>query len=283
VNLRFEIEHICSLFGIFLDPDKGQHFLLSKRILRKEVNVANVTKNDIVLDIGAGLGYLTEEIAKRAGKVYAIEIDDKIAKAFEWRLKDMIGEGKIVLIKGDALKVQFPKDVTAVISNPPYHIISPLIIRILRELFSLKNFRVAVMILQQEYVRKLFAKPGSKQWGRLPAAFRYFAKGKIIMQIPKKYFFPQPDVNSTLVRMWPVKMDHLVDFNTYEKATMFLFSFPNRKIRSVLKNILKQKLSEWRNTLTEISKHINIEKRIRQLTVEEIERIAYILKNSTIL
>ncbi len=282
LSIRYEIEHLCSLFGVKLNPSRGQHFLLSRKILSKEVRVAELNDNDIVLDIGAGFGFLTEEIAKYAKMVYAIEIDPLIARVFEWRLSSEIDKGKIKLIVADALQIPFPEEITAIISNPPYHVISPLIIKILRECFSKENFRIAVMILQQEYIKRLFAKPGSKHWGRISAAFRYFAKGKIIQKIPRKYFFPRPEVDSVLIKIWPISSEHLIDFGTFEKVTNILFIAPNKKVRRVLRDYLKVNTSNWRSLLSYIEKNINLEKRIRQLTVEEIEKIAFYLRERNI-
>ncbi|MHA1616091.1 MAG: 16S rRNA (adenine(1518)-N(6)/adenine(1519)-N(6))-dimethyltransferase RsmA [Candidatus Njordarchaeales archaeon] len=283
MSLLAEIQHLCQLFDIRLKPEKGQHFIISRRILQLEVEISGVSSNDYVLEIGAGFGFLTEEIAKKANKVFTIEVDTKIIEVFRFRLQRLLASGKIILIEDDALKVPFPTEIDYLISNPPYHIISPLIIRILRELFPLERFRGAVMILQREYVRKLFAKPGSKYWGRLPAAFRYFAKGKIIKVIPAKVFFPRPEVDSVLVKIWPDRKQHLVDFSTYEKTTQIIFQSANKKVRRVMKDFLRQKTHSWRSLLTQLSQSINLEKRVRELTVEDLEKIAFFLREKEII
>lgn len=268
------------MFNIRLDPDLGQHFLLSKSILKKEVEIAGVQENDVVLDIGAGFGFLTEEIAKKVSKVYAIEIDEKVFQAFSWRLRDKIEAKKIIPILGDILEIDVPKDVTVIISNPPYQIISLLIIKLLREVFSRENFKTAVMILQRDYVVRLFAKPGSKNWGRVSAAFRYYAKGKIIEKVPRYIFFPIPKVDSVLVKMCPIHKEHLVPFGLFEKTTNILFTSPNKKVKKVLKMFIGRvgKGTGWKPLIEELKRIINIEKRIRQLTVDDIEFIALFLK-----
>ncbi|MHA1589816.1 MAG: 16S rRNA (adenine(1518)-N(6)/adenine(1519)-N(6))-dimethyltransferase RsmA [Candidatus Njordarchaeales archaeon] len=283
MSLLPEIQHLCQLFDIRLNPNIGQHFITTRRILQLEVKIANLSQNDIVLDIGAGFGFLTEEIAKKAGLVYAVEIDKRILEALKFRLREYIMKGKIKIIEGDALKVPLPEHVNWIISNPPYHIISPLIIRILREFFTKNDFRGAIMILQREYVKKLFAKPGSKYWGRLSAAFRFFAKGKIIKEISPKYFFPMPEVDSVLVKMWPDRRARLVDFALYEKITAIVFQSPNKKLKRVLKDFLRQNADNWRALLNQLSSIINLEKRVREVSVEDLERVALFLKEKEVI
>ncbi len=278
LNLRLEIEHICSAFGIILRPEMGQHFIISERIIDLEVKVADLKADDVALDIGAGLGYLTEELAKIARKVYAIEIDEKLVSAMRWRLRNSELLSKIEIIQCDVLKYEFPQDVNVIVSNPPYNIISQLIIKMLKESFIRENFRHAILILQQDYVKKLLSNPGSKNWGRISAAFKYFAKGKIIEFIPRKYFFPTPDVDSMMIKIWPDRKQHKVRFEVFEKTTSILFSAStNKKIRSILKQFIKEKVRDWRDLLAKLERKINMHKRIREITVEEIEEIASFL------
>lgn len=285
MSLRFEVEQLCSIFDISLDPRKGQHFLISDKILELEVKVANLKPSDVVLDIGAGLGFLTEKIARKASKVYAIEIDEKLIKALKWRLRNSELIKKIKIIQEDILKYTFPHDITVVISNPPYNIISQLMIKMLKELFTSPNFRTAVLVLQQDYVKKLLSKPDSKNWGRLSAAFRYFAKGKIIEFVPRKFFFPTPDVDSMLIKIWPDPKTHKVSFNVFEKTTQLLFSSStNKTIRSILKQYIKNKpLTSWRELIQKLDAKIKLSKRVREINLEEIEEIAlFLLDNGLI-
>ena len=255
MNLRYEIEHLCSMYDIKLDPDKGQHFIISRKILRKEVVVADTRGTDIVLDIGSGFGYLTEEIAKVAKKVYAVEIDKKVTMVFKHRLKNLLEEGKVFLIEGDFLRISIPKEITSIISNPPYHIISQIILKVLREVFPNETFKGCVMILQHDYVRKLLAKPGSKLWGRLPAAFRFFARGKIIAKVPATVFFPRPKVSSVMVKMWPIRESRMVDFETYERITDIIFSGSvNKKAKKIIRDHLRAFVGNWREYLAKLEK-----------------------------
>ncbi len=286
MSLRAEIEHLCSIFGIELDPDKGQHFLISKKIIDLEVKVADLRNDDIVIDVGSGLGFLTEKIAEIARKVYAIEIDEKLIRAMKWRLRESDLLEKIEVIQEDAIRYKFPEKVNAVVSNPPYYIISQLIIKMLKELFTSPFFRTAVLILQQDYVKKLLSKPGSRNWGRLSAAFRYYANGKIIRFIPRRYFFPIPNVDSMLIKLWPKQKQHDIPFEIYEKVTQIIFSFSsNKTVRSVLKQYIRNRKesSNWREIINMLEREVNLHKRAREIDVNEIEKIAKILLKKDLL
>mgnify|MGYP000123670338 CR=1 FL=1 len=279
MSIKEELLYYLTLFNKKPNRDIGQHFLIQRSILRREVKEAELEENDSVLDIGAGLGFLTELIAEKVKKVYAIEIDDVFVRILEERLSKHINEGRIELIHGDALKIPFPK-VTKVVSNPPYHIISSLILKILREIFPYKDFKLMVLIVQEEFAYRLLAKPGSKNWGRISAAFRFFASGKIIMKVPKYAFYPIPDVNSIMIKAWPVRKQHIISFGEYEKVTAILFSSPNKKVKSVLKNYLKRSKAPWKKILSLIPQYI-LEKRVREVSPEEIEKIGEKIKEFT--
>jgi len=273
MTLTHEIIHLCEVFNIRLDPEKGQNFLISERILDLEVEVANLMENDVVLDIGAGFGFLTERIAERVAHVYAVEIDRKIAEAFKFRLKKWVEIGKIDLIIGDFLKLELPKELTKIVSNPPYSISSELMIKIIKELYKNKNFESSVMILQKDFVKRLFANPCSKNWGRISATFRYYTEGDIITTIPKKVFFPKPEVDSSLIKFWFKRDKSLLEFKLFEKITALLFQGPNKKIRRILKGILKKKTSEWESILRNLRKEVDLDKRVRCLSLSDIEKI----------
>ncbi len=278
-----EIKFLCKLYDISPNPRVGQHFLISEKILKVEVECAEITEDDVVLDIGAGFGYLTEMLAKKAKKVYAVEKDPKIAEVFRWRLGSFIKQGKVDLIIADVLKISFSRDITKVVSNPPYHIISDIIIKVLKELFTLNTFKLAVMILQKEYAERLLAGPGDKNWGRIGACFRYFADGEIVLHVPNDAFWPQPEVDSVLVRFWPIRMKHIIDFNTYEKTTAILFTAARRTLRKVLTHYLRHKDVDIKYVIEEIKRKVDINKRVRSLTVKEIEEIGFIFKEMGII
>ncbi|OGS63530.1 MAG: ribosomal RNA small subunit methyltransferase A [Euryarchaeota archaeon RBG_19FT_COMBO_69_17] len=169
----------------------GQHFLVDARVAARQIDHARVTRDDVVMEIGPGLGVLTRGLVARARKVVAIEAD-RILAAY---LRDEIPEAEIV--HGDALKVEWPPfDVMA--SNLPYRISSPLTFRLLAAPFDR-----AVLMYQWEFARRMVAGPGTPDYSRLSVGVYRRAKCEVLERVPRNAFRPQPRVDSALVRLEP--------------------------------------------------------------------------------
>jgi 16S rRNA (adenine1518-N6/adenine1519-N6)-dimethyltransferase len=187
----------------------GQNFLVDLNIIKKILDSAELTRDDLVLEIGPGLGALTVQAAQNAGKVVAVEIDRGLLPVLAETLE---GAGDVEVIEGDALKTDF--DLLAeektgglfgksgkeykLIANLPYYITSPLLMHLLMNRF---NFSMAVVMVQLEVAERLAASPGTKQYGALSVAVQYFTESKILFKVPRSVFFPAPDVDSAVVRL----------------------------------------------------------------------------------
>ncbi len=272
-----EILKICRKYSIKLNTRLSQNFLHASHIMDLEISYANVNEEDIVLDIGAGFGFLTEKLAKIARKVYAVEIDRKITRVLIDRLRDYIVQGKVVVIEGDILQIDLPSDVNKIVSNPPFHIISPLIFRLARKYFVSPQFDLCVMIVQLDYAKKMCASPGEKR-SRLSATIQYFVDVEILGHVSRRNFFPQPDVDAAIIRLKPNYSKHIVDFHAYEKTVRILFNMPNKILKKVIRKHFKEDTSVKILELL-VSKNVDIRKRVRELTNSEIEIIASIVRN----
>ena len=165
----------------------GQCFLIDKNFVNKAVESANLTKDDIVLEIGLGKGILTEELAKNAKKVYVIEID-KSLEPYANRLKEMYDN--IEIIWDDALKVDLDKlDFNKVVANLPYQISSPITFKLIK-----RGFDLAVLMYQYEFAKRMVAKEGTKDYGRLSVSVQSRADVDFISKIPPTAFYPKPKV-----------------------------------------------------------------------------------------
>lgn len=274
--LKARIQHYCRENNLQLHPKaQGQNFLVSKQVIQEEVNHANLTRNDTVLDIGAGFGFLTELLAQKARFVYAIEKDTKITKILEHRLSSLLKKEKIKVINRDVMDISLPQ-ATKIVSNPPYHIISPLIIKILTEVFTNPGFKYAIMILQEAYAQRLISHPGEENWGRLPAALSYFGSGEFIRKVSKHAFYPPPETSSAMVKLVPEETHYPISFPIYEQTTKLVFSYQRKKVRNAVKIILKNKERKWRPIVKKVEQKVGKWKRVQHLKKEDIFDIAEI-------
>ncbi|HEV2440228.1 MAG TPA: 16S rRNA (adenine(1518)-N(6)/adenine(1519)-N(6))-dimethyltransferase RsmA [bacterium] len=189
-------------FGIRPTKRWGQHFLVSARALEAIVAAAELTRGDTVLEIGAGLGTLTEALAARAGAVSAIEVDRRLVPVLAARLG---GLPNVRIVEGDALHVDLPPlfgDAPArkVVANLPYNIAAPLLLRLLDPALSIARLIVAV---QREVGERVVARPGTASYGRLSIAVQYRAAARIVARIPPGAFLPAPDVESAVLTLVP--------------------------------------------------------------------------------
>lgn len=271
-----EVKRICRKAGIRLDSEKSQNFLISRNILRKQIRIAHLSSNDTVLDIGAGFGFLTERLARKTKKVYAIEKDKQIARVLKQRLSSLVQKKKIKVTVGDVMEEKLPK-ISKIVSNPPYHIVSPLLIKIFKEIFPRREFDCAVMILQKTYAERLLSQPGETNWGRLPAALQYFGTGEIIRTVPRNSFYPPPEVGSALIKLVPThQRSPTVPFTMYEYTTRLIFSYPKKKVRNAVKIVLKNRNRKWRNLVKKVEKKTSKRIRVRDLRKQDIIKIAEI-------
>ncbi len=246
--------------------DLGQHFLISKRILRRICNYAELSKEDIVYEIGAGFGNLTEEIAKRVRKVYAIEIDPKLYEMLKENLSDY---ENIVPILGDAVVHEIPEDCNKVVGNLPFSISSLITEKVLREMANCR-IELIVFMYQREFAERVVAKPGNKEFSRISFLCQYYSKPELLELVPKHLFKPRPKVDAAIVRFrkkdveWDEKLNKFVKILFTQKKKKVINSLSSKIEKKVLKEKLKTDL---------------LEKRVFKLKIEEILRLKEMIEN----
>lgn len=210
----------------------GQSFLVSHDIARKIVLQANLTRNDTVLEIGGGLGILSQWAAKLAKCVYVVEVDPKLVVALKEILEDTTN---VEIIEGDALHIDFP-DVNKIVSNLPYSISSPITFRLLDEV----NFELAVLMYQKEFAKRLIAEPGSTNYSRLSIETQYRANVVEVMEVPAQMFYPVPAVDSSIVAMTLREAGPFArDSSMFHYMIRGIYSYPNKQLRNALRIWLK--------------------------------------------
>jgi 16S rRNA (adenine1518-N6/adenine1519-N6)-dimethyltransferase len=245
----------------FMKKSLGQNFLIDKNVALSEVSYANITKEDIVLEVGPGAGILTEILADKAKQVIAIEIDKNIVK----NLKDKLPRN-VELINNDALKIDFSKlpKFNKIVSNLPFQISSPITFKFLEY-----DFDLAVLIYQKEFAYRMVADIGNKDYSRLSVGVYFKAECEILENVSRTCFKPQPNVDSCIVRLNKKKSPPFFvhDETFFFDLTKDLFNHRRKKI----KNILGDKYSLRENKIP------FLDKRVEELSPEQIGNFSNIL------
>ena len=223
-----EIRALLNKYKVRPTKKRGQSFLKSQQIVRNIVNAAEITKEDIILEVGGGLGILTKQLAQEGIHVYVIELDSGLAQA----LRDLfIDYENVTIIEGDALTVTLPK-VTKVVSNLPYSIASEITFRMLREL----EFELAILMYQKEFAQRLHATPGSPEYSRLSVNIGYQAEVEHIMDVTADKFYPVPAVDSVVVRLkHSTRVPRAKSDDVFFWMINGIFSYPNKHLRKALR------------------------------------------------
>ncbi len=193
-------KEILSKYGIKPNKKLGQSFLIDINVINRISDAADISQDDIVVEIGAGIGVLTESIARKAKKVIAVEIDRNLVEV----LKDKLGSyDNVEVHSGDILKFDFNsisetyKSKIKVIGNVPYNISSPLIFRLLSFRPVISDF---MLMLQKEIVQRLVSVPNNRIYGVPSVILQMFASVEKIFDVPSTCFYPQPKVESAVVK-----------------------------------------------------------------------------------
>lgn len=192
----------------------GQNFLIDTHVLEKIISAAGIGEEDCVLEIGPGIGTMTQYLAEHAGKVVAVEIDSKLLPILDETLK---GYTNITVINNDILKIDMNRLVDEynngrpikVVANLPYYITTPIIMGLFESNVPIDNITVMV---QKEVADRMQVGPGSKDYGALSLAVQYYAKPYIVANVPPNCFIPRPNVGSAVIRLTryqepPVQVD----------------------------------------------------------------------------
>jgi 16S rRNA (adenine1518-N6/adenine1519-N6)-dimethyltransferase len=261
INLLRRVKHLLRLYGFFPKKRLGQNFAVNSGMLQRLVCHASLTEDDVVLEVGAGFGFLTQLLSGKCKKVIAVEVDPQLVNFLRKQLHSL---QNVELIEGDILKVSLPS-FSKVVSAPPYSISSPLLFRLLEQKFDL-----AVLIFQKEFAERLAASVGSKDYGRLTVNVYYRADVELLDVVPRTMFYPQPDVDSMMVRLKPrAPPFHVDDEETFFELVRTLFTQRNRKVRNGLISFLHKHEITGKEAVELADSTIYSGKRVRELAPED--------------
>ena len=192
------VHYICKRFDIKMSKKLGQNFLIKRGIVDEIVKAADLQEGEPVLEIGPGIGTLTQGLAQSGANVTAIELDTRLIEVLDTTLAQY---SNVTIVHGDVLKLDVPSIMNnepfKVVANLPYYITTPIIMSLLESRLPIERL---VVMVQKEVALRMVAKPGTKDYGALSVAVQYYTKPDIVLDVPPKSFLPAPAVTSSVIR-----------------------------------------------------------------------------------
>ena len=192
------VHYICKRFDIKMSKKLGQNFLIKRGIVDEIVHAAELTPGEPVLEVGPGIGTLTQGLAQSGADVTAIELDRRLLAVLDTTLASY---DNVRIIHGDVLKLDVPSIMNhkpfKVVANLPYYITTPIIMSLLESKLPIERL---VVMVQKEVALRMVAKPGTKDYGALSVAVQYYTEPDIVLDVPPKSFLPAPAVTSSVIR-----------------------------------------------------------------------------------
>ncbi|MFC2948819.1 16S rRNA (adenine(1518)-N(6)/adenine(1519)-N(6))-dimethyltransferase RsmA [Virgibacillus sediminis] len=272
-------KEILAKYKFAFKKSLGQNFLVDANVLENIIGHAGIDKHSGTIEVGPGIGALTEQLAIHSDKVVAFEIDQRLLPI----LKDTLGEySNITIVHQDILEADVhsvisknftPGQPIHIVANLPYYITTPILMKLLREDLPVESLTI---MIQKEVAERMAAAPNSKSYGSLSIAVQYYTHADVVMNVPKSVFMPQPNVDSSILRL--VKREHppvQVEDEDYF-FSIVQASFAQR--RKTLRNNLTRHFEDIydKGTVSEILEEINIDgtRRGESLNMEEFAQLA---------
>ncbi len=281
-ELYKETQFILNKYKISANKKLGQNFLINEEVVQNIINSSNITENDLVIEIGPGLGTLTKEILNKAGKLICVELDTKMIKI----LKDRFSLYKnFELLNQDILKTDLKTIIhnekknnnlktAKIIANLPYYITTPIIMKLLEEKLDLESITVMV---QKEVAERLIAVPGPKEknTGAISYTVLYYASSQKIMEVDKESFIPAPEVQSEVIKL-DIRKDPIVKVKKPEYMFKIIkFAFMQRR-KTILNSLTNANIFKNKEEGIKILEEIGLSENVRaeNLSIEDFAKIA---------
>lgn len=275
-----ETKFIMKKYNIRASKRLGQNFLIDENVVETIVDCSNINEEDLVIEIGPGLGTLTSKLVEKAGKVICIELDSKMITI----LKDRFLLYKnFEVINDDVLKVDLKSLIkkekangkiknAKIVANLPYYITTPIIMKLLEEELDLESITV---MIQKEVADRLVAIPGDKNTGAITYTVYYYASSEKILEVPNTSFIPEPEVTSEVIKL-NIRKEPVVKTQNKEKLFKIIKCAFMQKRKTLVNSLYNAKILQDKKQGIEILKKLNIDENARpeELTIEQFENIS---------
>ncbi len=271
-----EVKQILTKYNVSVKKQFGQNFLMDNNIVNKICDISNITKEVNVIEIGPGLGFLTEELKKRANKVMCYEIDSEMVKVITNRFES---DTNVIVKFQDFLKANIDNDIekylndypVIVVANLPYYITTAILIKILEESKYIKQMTV---MMQLEVADRICGKPSTKDYNSLSVLMQYYTNCKLTIKVGAGCFYPEPNVDSAvvLIKYKDEIKNQAISEEYFKKFNRIVFAQRRKTLANNLKSGFGYSKELIENVLT--NNQISLTIRTEALSVEQIVKLA---------
>ena len=282
-NILEETRYLMKKYKIRANKSLGQNFLINSEVVENIVNCSEITNEDMVIEIGPGLGTLTKYLLDKAGKVLCVELDSKMIKILEDRFSIY---DNFEIINADVLKLNLNDIISEnkkqgkiknvkVVANLPYYITTPIIMKLLEEKLDIKSITV---MIQKEVADRLIETPGGKNTGAITYTVYYYCDSEKIMEVPNSSFIPEPEVTSEVIKL-NLRDNPAVDIDNPKVMFMIIKSAFMQRRKTLLNALTNTKVFLNKEEGLEILKELNLNENVRaeELSIEDFANIARII------
>ena len=279
-NIYNETKFILNKYGIHANKSLGQNFLINEEVINQIIEKAEIDENDLVIEIGPGLGTLTSRLLEKAGKVICVELDDRMITILNDRFKLY---NNFELIHDDILKVDLNKIINEnlfennnikkikIVANLPYYITTPIIMKLLKEKLDITSITV---MIQKEVADRLIAVPGDKNAGAITYSVYYYAEAEKVLDVENNSFIPEPSVTSTVIKL-NIRKEPVIQIKD-EKLMFRIIKQAFMQRRKTLVNALSNMdIFKSKEEIIRMLEDLNINTKVRgeALTIEQYAQI----------
>lgn len=282
-GLQDETIKIMKQFNIRANKNLGQNFLINQEVLDNIIGKSEIIEDDMVIEIGPGLGTLTNELLKKAGKVICVELDSEMISILNERFRN---NEKLEIINDDILKVDLKKIIeenkesgkiknVKIVANLPYYITTPIIMKLLEEKLDIECITV---MMQKEVAERLIEVPGGKNTGAITYTVYYYCESEKIMEVPNSSFIPEPDVTSEVIKM-NLRKNPVVQLDDPKVMFMIIKSAFMQRRKTLLNALTNSKVFLNKQEGIEILNSLKLDEDVRaeKLSIQDFANIAKII------
>ena len=270
-NILEETKSIMKKYGIRANKNLGQNFLINSEVVEKIVSSGEISKEDMIIEIGPGLGTLTKYLLEKAGKVLCIELDTRMIKILKDRFSDC---ENFEVINQDVLKVNLNEIIkenkkdekiksVKVVANLPYYITTPIIMKLLEDKLDIESITV---MIQKEVADRLIEVPGGKNTGAITYSVYYYCESEKIMEVPNNSFIPEPEVTSEVIKM-NLRDKLVVELENPKVMFMIIKSAFMQRRKTLLNALTNTKVFINKQEGLEVLKKLNFDENVRAETL----------------